>query len=124
MSNLNSLINKYFFRSVDSIEDEEAYSQMSFASLLGGIGFGNAGVHLCHAISYGISGMVRDFNPAGYSPNHPIIPHGLSVVMTAPAVFNQVGHVYPDRCIQLAGLLGIHISHSSYTFKFIRITKF
>ena len=74
--------------------------------MLGGIGFSNAGVHLCHAISYGISGLVRDFSPAGYPTSHPIIPHGLAVVMTAPAVFSEIGHVYPDRCKQLATLMG------------------
>ena len=99
-------MNKYFYRSIDVIEDVEAASQMSFAALLGGIGFGNAGVHMCHAISYAISGSVREYCPPGYSKDHPIIPHGLSVVMTAPAVFNEVGYVAPDRCIHLAGLLG------------------
>ena len=100
------LINKYFYRSIDAIEDVEAASQMSFAALLSGTGFGNSGVHMCHAISYALSGSVREYCPPGYSRDHSIIPHGLSVVMTAPAVFNEIGHVAPDRCIHLAKLLG------------------
>ena len=93
-------------RSVEDEKDEEVSVQMSLASLLGGIGFGNAGVHLCHAISYAISGSVREFRSPGYSPINPLIPHGLSVIVSAPAVFREVGRVAPDRCLQLANLLG------------------
>ena len=99
------LLNEYFLPSVEGGGDEEASVQMSLASLLGGIGFGNAGVHLCHAISYAISGSVTEFSSPGY-PSEPLIPHGMSVIVSAPAVFKEVGRVAPDRCLQLASLLG------------------
>ena len=79
---------------------------MSLATVIKGVGFGGAGAHLCHALSYAISCLVKDYNLEGYPNDSPIIPHGLSVIITAPAVFSEIGYVLPQRCIHLAQLLG------------------
>ena len=82
---------------------------MSLATLIKGIGFANAGVHLCHALSYAINSMETEFIPIGYPTHTPFIPHGLSVAIIAPAVFYELGYAMPERCIQIAKLIGNHI---------------
>lgn len=94
-------------RAVDDPEDDEARSQMILAAAFAGIGFGNAGVHLPHGMSYPVSGMVRSFVPPGYDNAHPIIPHGMSVILHAPAVFRWTASTNPELHLYAARLLGV-----------------
>ena len=97
-------------RAVHNADDTEARSQMMLAATFAGVGFGNAGCHLPHGMSYPVSGMVHGFVPEGYPSGKPLVPHGMSVIMNAPAVFRFTGPTNPERHIHAARLMGAETS--------------
>ena len=87
-------------------DDREARDQMALAATFAGLGFGNAGVHIPHANAYPIAGRVRDFHPDGYPDDEPMVPHGMSVSLTAPEAFRFTFDASPERHLRAAELLG------------------
>jgi hydroxyacid-oxoacid transhydrogenase len=103
------MVNQYLVRAVEDPADDEARANMLLAASYAGVGFGNAGVHLPHGMSYPVSGHVRSYRAAGYAVDHPLVPHGVSVVLNAPAVFRYTASANPDRHLQAAEALGASV---------------
>lgn len=101
-----SLLAGSFRTAVRDGEDPDAREQMALAATFAGLGFGNAGVHIPHACAYPIAGRVRDYRPAGYPQDEAMVPHGMAVVMTAPAAFALTFDASPERHRRAAELLG------------------
>jgi hydroxyacid-oxoacid transhydrogenase len=103
------LVAEYLPRAVADTSDDEARGMMLLAAALAGIGFGNAGVHLPHAMAYPVAGLVRDFVPPGYPVDYPLIPHGISVIVHTPAVARFTAPCDPARHLRAARALGVDI---------------
>ena len=99
----------YLERAVNDPEDEEARDALMFAATLAGLAFGNAGVHIPHAMSYSVAGMNHRFTAIGYEKADPMVPHGISVVLNAPAAFRFTGPAAPERHLRAAEALGAEV---------------
>ncbi len=104
------MVARNIVNAVEEPEDIESRSNMMLAATFAGVGFGNAGCHLPHGMSYPVSGMVREFVPEGYPDDHPIVPHGMSVILNAPAVFRYTAPTNPERHLHAARLMGADVS--------------
>ncbi len=108
------MVREYLSRAVADPGDDEARGKMLLAASYAGFGFGNAGVHLPHGMSYPVSGMVKGFHPAGYQVDHAFVPHGISVILNAPAVFRFTAEACPERHLAAAEALGADISRAQH----------
>ena len=128
------LLSRSFRRAVLTGNDLAARTDMIMAASFAGMGFGNAGVHLPHACAYPIAGLVaspmaqtaivsgsqpghssrgetprtppvRGYRPPDYPQAEPMVPHGESVSLTAPAAFRFTFPSDPERHLRAAALL-------------------
>ncbi|MGD1066737.1 MAG: hydroxyacid-oxoacid transhydrogenase [Vulcanimicrobiaceae bacterium] len=100
------LLGAYLERAVHDAGDEEAREAVMYAATLAGIGFGNAGVHVPHGMAYAVAGLVHGFRPAGYDADHAMVPHGMSVIVSAPAVARFTAPAGPAKHRHVTALLG------------------
>lgn len=108
------LVAQFLLRAVADPSDDKARSAMSLAAALAGIGFGNAGVHLPHGMSYPVAGMVESYVPEGYAIDYPLVPHGFAAIVNAPAVFRFTAPAGPQRHLRAAAVLGADCSGAKH----------
>lgn len=119
------LCGRFLERAVRDATDDEAREAMIWAATLAGLAFGNAGVHLPHAMAYAVAGIAFQrshatepagaggFTMSGYAPDQPLVPHGISVVSSAPAAFRFTASACPERHLEAAAALGEDVSGAS-----------
>ncbi len=100
------LVGQYLARGVSDAGDSEARDSLMWAATLAGMAFGNSGTHLPHALSYGVTHLMRDIQTPGYPMPSPFVPHGISVIVNAPSVFRYTAAAAPERHLEAAGCLG------------------
>ena len=100
-----TIVGKYLERGVNDADDSQARDQLMWGATLAGIAFGNCGTHLPHAMSYGVTHLMNDIVTDGYPVVSPFIPHGISVIVTAPSIFKYTAEATPERHLQAAGYL-------------------
>src|SRR5262249_159672 len=106
------MVARYLVRAVDDPSDDDARANMLLAASYAGVGFGNGGVPLPPGMSYPVSGHVKTYRAAGYVTAHPLVPHGVSVILNSPAVFRFTAAANPDRHLQAADALGVDVSRA------------
>ncbi|MGH3260585.1 MAG: hydroxyacid-oxoacid transhydrogenase [Trebonia sp.] len=94
-----------FRRAVNHGDDRQARAAMALAAMYAGMGIGSAGVHIPHANAYPIAGRVREFHPKDYPADEAMVPHGLSVSLTAREAFRFTFDATPGRHVHAARLL-------------------
>jgi hydroxyacid-oxoacid transhydrogenase len=104
------MVATHLVRAVADPEHDEARAEMLLAAAYAGVGFGNAGVHLPHGMSYPVSGHVKAYRAPGYAADHPLVPHGISVILNAPAVFRYTASANPRRHLIAAEALGANVT--------------
>jgi len=99
----------YLERAVADPNDSEARHQLLFAASLAGMAFNSASVHAPHAMSYPVSQFNHTYVAIGYDNAPPMVPHGISVVLNAPAAFRYLGPATPRRHLEAAEALGADV---------------
>ena len=61
-------------------------------------------------MSYPVSGHVRDYRPEDYPGDQPLVPHGMAVVLNAPAAFRFTAPANPERHLYAARLMGANVT--------------
>ena len=104
---------EYLERGVNNADDFEARDQLMWGASLAGMAFGNSGTHLGHALSYGVTHLMQDITTDGYVVKSPFVPHGVSVAVSAPAIFRYTAEAAPERHFEAAAYLQSDLSGAS-----------
>ena len=94
---------EFLRRAVADPDDIEARGRMMLAATMAGVGFGSAGVHVPHACAYPIASTRHAYRAPGYPSA--FVPHGFSVIVTAPAAFRFTYDALPEKHVEAARLV-------------------